>query len=247
MCTVSVIGLVRGGAVGYRLVSNRDESPLRSPAEAPAWRELGDGLRGLWPTDPGASGTWIGVNDAGLALAILNKNSGASTGTKGATSRGTLIPRLLSASTLDGADLMFKTLDLSALLPFRMLGIGFGAADIRAWSWSWDGASFAARRDGRVPLCLASSGLGDALVEPRLDLFRDMVTSDPTPAAQDAFHRHRWQDRPETSVWMEREGARTVSISVCEVFAGAGNRASVSLEYTALDTPLGTLGPLVGS
>jgi len=79
------------------------------------------------------------------------------------------------------------------------------------------------------PVMFTSSGLGDARVEgPRRELFHDWFGDDPAqwPAQQDAFHRHRWPDRPELSVCMSREDARSVSLTVVEVTA-----AGVSLTY----------------
>ena len=47
---------------------------------------------------------------------------------------------------------------------------------------------------------------------------------------QQAFHAHRWPDRPEVSVLMTRRDARTVSRTAIEV-----TEARVSLRYTALN------------
>jgi len=67
-------------------------------------------------------------------------------------------------------------------------------------------------------VCLVSSGLGDTLVRPRLELFdQEVLNPGVTPARQDAYHAHRWPDRPEISVAMERAAARTVSRTIVEV------------------------------
>ncbi|MEL7087152.1 MAG: hypothetical protein AAGL98_01720, partial [Planctomycetota bacterium] len=79
------------------------------------------------------------------------------------------------------------------------------------------------------PAMLTSSGLGDHLVEtPRRELFHAGPFR--TPADQDAFHGHRGADRPELSVFMHRDDARTVSRTAVEVAADA-----VVMAYTPID------------
>jgi hypothetical protein len=46
-----------------------------------------------------------------------------------------------------------------------------------------------------------------------------MATGDPA-AQQDAFHAHRWRDRPAVSVHMSRPDACTVSTTIVEVTTG---------------------------
>ncbi|MGQ0552782.1 MAG: NRDE family protein [Planctomycetota bacterium] len=74
MCTVTFVpGLVGGG---YLLASNRDESPRRVPALAPYARQLGGRLV-LAPRDGEAGGSWIGVDEQGRALCVLNGDAPA--------------------------------------------------------------------------------------------------------------------------------------------------------------------------
>ena len=66
MCTVSFIPRPEG----FYLAMNRDESVDRVLALPPAeFRRAG--LRCLYPHEP-AGGTWIGANEAGLCLALMN-------------------------------------------------------------------------------------------------------------------------------------------------------------------------------
>jgi hypothetical protein len=86
------------------------------------------------------------------------------------------------------------------------------------------------------PLLFTTSSLGDALVDgPRRLLFEQMIPSTALradsssafragrardlAAQQDAFHAHRWRDRPAVSVHMSRPDACTVSTTVVEVTA----------------------------
>ena len=68
MCTVSVVPT----ATGFRVACNRDEQRARPVAEPPTVHHFGR-TAGVWPGDPISGGTWIGVNDAGLAMAVLDR------------------------------------------------------------------------------------------------------------------------------------------------------------------------------
>ncbi|TXD38239.1 NRDE family protein [Lujinxingia vulgaris] len=53
------------------VVANRDESYVR-PASSPALREIG-GMRVLAPRDERSGGSWLGLNEAGIFVAITNR------------------------------------------------------------------------------------------------------------------------------------------------------------------------------
>lgn len=241
MCTVSIISW---GRSGYRLVHNRDEQRRRSAGRPPeARRASAAGVCVTMPTDPDSGGTWIGTSELGTTLCVLNVNTPAGAGRPAPVrSRGVLIPELfendpgLSPGELGGAVLRVVGGEarLSGLAPFRVLAVGRGEGGPAVASARWDGLRF---ESGVVsggaaglcrPVCFVSSGLGDELVEPRVALFERLVGACPTGAVQDAFHRHRWADRPAISVMMSRERARTVAITTVE--AGDGARPSMAYE-----------------
>jgi hypothetical protein len=164
-------------------------------------------------------GTWLAVNDAGLALAILNVNPATPSARRPRRSRGSVIPALLDrccpAEALAEAG---RRIGYADFAPFRLVLVGDGVvADV-----NWDGhhPMVMARLLGGRPLLFTSSGLGDHLVEaPRQELF-DSLFAGPAAewaVAQDAFHRHRWPGREHLSVNMARAGARTVSHAVVEL------------------------------
>jgi hypothetical protein len=215
MCTVTVISV--NGVV--RLACNRDELRSRPAALSPVVREFG-ARKAIMPIDPVADGTWIAVNDAGLAATLLNvnlhRNAGAMRGPR-KLGRGMLIPRLMACATLADAEQVSGTTDARQHAPFRLVLV-----DDRGVAQFWsDGYSLRYEREalGNQAHLFTSSGLGDALVEqPRRDLFEQMLT----PGAdwvlqQDAFHRHSWPERRHLSVCMERAEARTVSHTVVEI------------------------------
>lgn len=235
MCTLTVVPLP-GARV--RLAFNRDEQRTRSPGLPPERRRFGD-REAVLPTDPVSGGTWLAVNDAGLALALLNANPpDTGRGRAPRRSRGEVIPALLVCATPAAAlGELERAVRYPDFAPFRLVLVGDGlAADVR-----WDGQQpmVMSRLIGGTPLLFTSSGLGDHLVEGvRRELFDDLFggPADGWESAQDAFHRHRWSDRPHLSVNMERADARTVSHAVIELGPAA---ATFAYHPDAPDRPAG--------
>lgn len=217
MCTVTVLradGLVR-------LAANRDEMRSRPAAMPPRVQQFGS-RRALLPTDPVGGGTWIAVNDAGLALTVLNvtarpRNETAQARANPPHSRGAIIPGLVDAGDLSAAVESALRLDPTDYAPFRLVLVDDGfVAELRS-----DGQHLGlVRRSGlTTPRLFTSSGLGDGLVEgPRGELFaRYFDAAGDLLAEQDAYHRHAWPGRPHLSVCMRRADARTVSHTVVTV------------------------------
>ncbi|MBC7833593.1 MAG: NRDE family protein [Phycisphaerales bacterium] len=264
MCTVTLIPLPRtdgrpgsrslylAGSVsfaGFRLVVNRDEERDRPAASPPRWHDLPQGsTRAVYPIDPVGGGTWVGVSSTGLALCLLNLNQIPRPylpPPEQLTSRGLIIPKLLGLSGTAEIARVLRQSDLDFFAPFRVLAIDpprptDEGGSITAIEAVWDRLGLRVRRLAAGPLCLVSSGLGDTLAAPRLALFDRMLSvHGATPVAQDRFHRQQWPDRPEISVLMARDEARTVSITTAEVVWADGLAASsrhprVSMTYEGL-------------
>lgn len=221
MCTVTVIPLPAGRArapagLAYRVAANRDELRTRSPA-LPPMRHDAFGRAAGWPVDRDAGGTWIGANDAGLTLCLLNAHPKdlPVPGPHGPLrSRGEIVPLLMGhAIALDSARALAR-LDLGAYAPFRLIGVD----GLRIVEALWDRRRLTVGEHAMAARCIVSSGLGDHLVMPRMELFDEMISrAGATPDTQDAFHAHRWPDKPEISVRMSRADARTMSTTVVEV------------------------------
>src|SRR5690606_1905943 len=195
MCTVTIIPTTDG----FRLSTNRDERRTRPAVLPPRVREIG-GRRALCPTDQQAVGTWVAVTDAGLSVTGLNGNPRpmpALPHAESLVSRGLIIPTIGSAPNISGAVALTENLPLERMAPFRLV-ICDGRTIVEAW---WGRESLSLQRRAIAPSCWVSSGLGDHLVQERHPLFREMVVdAGATPDAQDAFHAHRWPDRPRVSV-----------------------------------------------
>jgi hypothetical protein len=233
MCTVTLVRCADPDG-GFRLACNRDEARSRPAALSPQLRRFGE-RRALLPIDPVSQGTWLAVNDAGLALCVLNVNppDGAWADSR---SRGTIIPSLLHCDSADAALLLAFGLPVEDLAPFRLV-----LADAeRTVEVCFNGAALEVKRQTHFhgPVLYTSSGLGDHLVEgTRRQLFEEQLRGNgDLMTRQDAFHRQRWPDRPHLSVCMVRPDAVTVSRSVVEV---GGGRARLAYHPLQPDGALG--------
>lgn len=111
------------------LAANRDEAYDR-PATGP--RLLTADPRVLAPVDQRAGGTWIGVNEYGLVVAIANRDDGP----EGERSRGQLVRDLLGTDTADEA----RTYLATVLAEQRYAGFHLLVADSNAAFYvTWDG------------------------------------------------------------------------------------------------------------
>src|SRR6185295_3827521 len=84
----------------------------------------------LYPVDPVGPGTWVGVNESGLAAALLNRSTRHTPLRAGTAtlSRVLIVPRLLDELTLRGAIAAARQLDLSTFESFRIVLVESGAA-----------------------------------------------------------------------------------------------------------------------
>jgi hypothetical protein len=216
MCTVTIVQ----HAGGVRLMSNRDERRGRSAALPPQTFAL-NRRRAAFPVDPAGGGTWVGVNDAGLVVTLLNLHDGQFRDTAARRpSRGQIVRALLSCGSIPEALAAASCIDARRFAPFRLLVVErrtiavSRATDAALLDWSL--ASIVR------PLLFTSSSMGDASVDPvRRRLFDRMMAigSPGWLGAQARYHRHQWRSRPEVSVRMERPDALTVSRTTVDVTA----------------------------
>ncbi len=212
------------------MVCNRDERRDRPDARPPIERRVRR-RRALYPVDPVGGGTWIGVNDAGLAVALLNRTiDPARAVVRPVRSRGLIIPRLLGLGSFDRALMGMTLLNLRQFDLFHLMLVqGPDAAVL-----SSDGLALSVETM-RVswPLVLTSSSLGDAVVvRARRRLFRQLVRNgEDWLTGQNRFHAHRWKSRSDVSVLMERPDARTVSRTLLSV-----GRDGIEVRYDGLDS-----------
>jgi hypothetical protein len=203
MCTVSWIH--RPG--GYDLLCNRDEKRTRGVAAPPELVDRG-GLQYISPTDADAGGTWIAVNEYGLALCLLNGPSRPAE-----RSRGFVIPDLIWARSIDDCAFLFSRLDHTLFASFTLLMI---EPDTPAAIATWDGSRAEINLDARSPLT-SSSFDTEAVCRERLQEFARR-----NPAGPDDLYRFHTSHSGRSlahAPCMHRPDAETVSFSWITVAA----------------------------
>ncbi len=132
MCTLTFVA----GATSYRIAMNRDERIARGAGKPPEIHEFSD-TKVVYPSD-GDNGTWIGVNECGIVLALLNWNDVISHGKGGGKtrSRGQVIPVLIGSRSVAELHAAFLVSNLEAMLPFRLVGVF--PSEKQIWEWRWD-------------------------------------------------------------------------------------------------------------
>ncbi|MAY73384.1 MAG: hypothetical protein CMJ31_01420 [Phycisphaerae bacterium] len=229
MCSLSIISTAGGG---YRLVHSRDEQRSRSEAAAPAWHDLENGRRAMFPVDPDSGGTWVALRDDGACLAIMNVNPEPppELDRSELVSRGKIVPALLEEDepwTLTA----IRRVMTASFAPFRLVAVS-PEGEVAALT-SFGGERSSVDQPG-TPAVWASSGLGDSVVEDRIPLFEGLVGANPTAGSQDAFHAHRWPGRGAASVLMSRRDARTVSVTSVSVERDGDELGEVRMDYTVV-------------
>jgi hypothetical protein len=221
MCTLSFLRLKSG----YSFMMNRDESPARPKPEQirQASIEGVDGAvrRVLYPVDPGSNGTWIGTNDQGVVLALMNQYPAGYQRPSGALSRGRLIPEGLRAGTAITALERVAAMDLKSTPPFLLVGVDEQGAPL---SLGWDGQHWERKLYPDGALELSSSGYQPNEVLPvreaQFDLMLQSVEGKDEAevlAAQEAYHFSQEPEPGPLAVWMTRPDSRTVSFVHCLV------------------------------
>jgi hypothetical protein len=130
MCTVSFIP--RSG--GFLLGMNRDEQLSRPMGLAPQ-RVSADGCQFLYPREPGG-GTWAGVNDRGVALALINWYRQPQRGSKDSCSRGAVVRQLLPCLDVRHIGMELRRLPLDRMNPFRLVVIYEPLNLLNEWRWN---------------------------------------------------------------------------------------------------------------
>ena len=199
----------------WRVAFNRDERRARQPGLPPVIRDYG-GVVAIHPVDPEGTGTWLAASDAGLVFVLLNEPEPPASATGSFTSRGLVIPALLSAQSLDEVHTRLRQYRAGMHRPFRLLAV----SDATVLEAVHAGARLSvARYDASARLIRTSSSVEPADTRRRRTALFDRVVALPSLTAQDRFHAHRWPQAPGASVLMARPEARTVSLTVVDVFA----------------------------
>ncbi len=216
MCTVSYIP----GNNRYFLTSNRDEKIIRGLSLPPRMYEVNQRTL-LYPKDADAGGTWIGMQDNGVAAVLLNggfvKHISEPPYVK---SRGQVMLDILSAST-----------PLQSLLDYRLTGVEPFTLILlqqeKLFECRWDGnriwhTSLAERE----PHIWSSVTLYDTgMIRKREEWFSKWLEQYPSPdrSAILDFHRFTGEGDSHQDLCMNRNNTMlTVSITSMEITSSQG-------------------------
>lgn len=214
MCTVTCCR-ARGGFV---VRMNRDESLARAPGLPPRVIDV-DGTRALCPVDPEHGGTWIGANEHGVVVAVLNGDPALVAGAGPWRSRGLVARAALAARSASAAIDVLLAIDPAAHRPFTALAIDrLGVATTVEAT-----PAGLRRRTLALPAILASSSVAhhDAIAARTAQFAACIAGADDVDARLDAFHGTHAPARGPLSVCMHRDDARTVSAACVVVTADA--------------------------
>jgi hypothetical protein len=199
---------------GWELHFNRDESTRRGPGEPPAVFEV-EGVRVVAPRDSDAGGTWIGVNQYGLGVALLNGADLRSTEGDW-RSRGLLVRELLAMDDPAAIADRIRASDPDRHRAFTLLVLAPGQ-EARIHEWNGQELTAAA---ASLPLASSSLDHGRARTE-RRRLFEHWSArhgAGTTGWYADFLRTHE----PERGPWspcMHRDDACTVSATHVRVDA----------------------------
>jgi hypothetical protein len=213
MCTVSFVPQTHG----FYLAMNRDES-LQRPIASPPRTFRRRRQRSLYPTEP-SGGSWIGINDRCLCLALINWYSVDFSEKASMLSRGIVVPTLLAeASIFDLSDRLAE-LSLKRLAPFRLIAISSAGCQVREFRWN---------ATGLVELAFDwkahhwfSSGLDEAAVQHQRNLACCEAWKKPNAGTLRwlrALHRSHAPAPGPFSIC--RHGSTAATVSYIEILAG---------------------------
>jgi hypothetical protein len=211
MCTVTFIPREDG----FLLAMNRDERWTRGAASHAPEEITAEGVRAIMPRES-ASGTWIGVNEAGLAFAILNRNFSGPWYEK-QRSRGEIIPALLPCGDIDGTLHRLQSLSPPEFHPFTLVVIS--GPERRALEVIHDDRQLSSTEHPWKQTHWFSSGLSDADARSH----RSVAIS--AAARQPDFATSQWVRRLHAS----HEGGEAFSICVHRTAVGSVSYTEITV------------------
>ena len=223
MCTATFIP--RGS--GYRLTMNRDEQRTRPRGVFPGPCQAGP-LSRLGPEEP-TGGSWIQVNSAGDAFALLNWYSMENRRQylERPITRGTVIPAVSNGDRSEAVEAGILKLPLGRLRPFCLLAVFSAGRTLR--QWRWDGERLRSHAVAWRPGIWISSSVNEPVVRVNRErIFQDFLAEPGVGERKwiEALHASHLPDQGAQSICMHREDAATVSCTAIEV-----NRTVVRVRY----------------
>ena len=223
MCTLTW----RFAPEGYELLFNRDELRTRSIASPPT-KQRRNQTRYIAPTDTDSGGTWIGVNEYGLTLCLLNHYPSPSQTPfpSRRRSRGLLVPHLMEAPSIAKAQSRLESLDLS-VYPSFVLGLFAPAQPVQTYTWDSQSEYLTQKHHPEPPLSSSSFASATVVKGRKLEYaHRRMFSFTGTSNQLWAYHHSHKPEPGPFSVCMHRPDAQTVSLSHIKV-----NQSTIGFTY----------------
>lgn len=205
MCTVSWVHQPGG----YHLFCNRDEKRTRAAGLGPKVEERG-GVRFVAPMDGERGGTWIGVNEFGVGLCLVN---GVAAAKPVPQSRGVIVRELIWAESASECVRWLRQMDLRRFAPFTLAVLEPGSPACVA---EWDGGEFVVTKNADACMPLTSSSYdAKGVRRVRLEEYAQRVgaAGSVDPALLYWFHASHREQADAYSPCMHRADAETVSFS----------------------------------
>lgn len=190
---------------GYQLFFNRDEQKTRAAALPPQSFIL-LGIQVLMPVDPVGNGSWISLNKQGVSLCLLNNYQGKKPAGE-LISRGQLLKRLSSATSISRVEQQFADLILQRFAPFTLLAFELGNDKVREFQWDGEKVSVTYA----ISPHFSSAVSLDSAASYRQSIYDELAAE----TADDllSFHSQHHPEHSHLSVCMHREDAQTVSFT----------------------------------
>jgi hypothetical protein len=217
MCTISFCP----NSLGFYLGMNRDEA-LRRPVALPPEMHRAKGGSSIYPSEP-SGGTWIGLNDRGLSLALINWHPVLTGDENRAVSRGVVVKTLLAVDSIDQTRSTLDALPLRQMPPFRVIAIAL--RDRSVWEFRWNQVQLLSLKCHWAAQHWFSSGFDESMAQAKraeiCENERQKSGAGTLPWLR-ALHRSHLPERGVLSICMHGETAATVSYTEIVIENGHG-------------------------
>jgi hypothetical protein len=200
---------------------NRDESRFRPIALPPEVHGGADEFS-IYPSEPGG-GTWIGINDSGLCLALINWHTVPVRPFERIVSRGIVVEELIQARTSEMLFGLLHELPIERMPPFRLIIFSLRESVVREFRWDQNRVNVVSHR------WEVKHWFSSGLDEQRVEITRGEVCRHAWREADAGklswlrrLHRSHLPDRGRFSVCMHGEDACTVSYTEVVFCADGG-------------------------
>ena len=222
MCTLTLMR----GAQRLLITMNRDEARFRGPEAPPRLYSVGGGVPDwIGPVDTDSGGTWIGVNDRGVAACLLNRYAPGDMAAErllpGSHSRGDIIPDVLSQPNVEQSLAhMRERLDPQKYGSFTLVIASMDAWHAFEWAYGDGIAEFSLEPPNAL---LTSSAMDTAEVLPwRRERYEAWLANGaPFQGHLPAIHLDHPEGKADWATLMDRPISATRSITQVEITPAA--------------------------